>query len=282
MRTVICPTDASLLATNAVNYAKQFCKTMCSPLVLFEQNSIKNLFTTPKQLTEDNSLEISTFGSHTIQTVSGKETLADPALRFQSILSVAQAAVSEGAELIITGVEKDFCYQDISGQAIIELTKNARCPVLLIPESVAFNPIQRILLVIDHEFNIAPRMEFIADIARSFGAEIYLFQINKEREIAKDHPFYRSSLDFYLTFNYDSVYFLEAVNESVPDAIRKFTTKTNADLVIIVPDMEEHLPCSSAYGAHQLEAVAKPLSVPVLAIDAEAIQAEKPKGYPFD
>jgi hypothetical protein len=283
MKTVLCATDASPMAINAANYATLFCERMHMPLVCLPQTLAANLFTTPRQQTEGNNLTVgSQQGFAQQETSSDTDTITDPALRLQAILSLAKVAQREDAGLFITGVEKDFSYQNILGQEIIELTRKARCPVLLIPEGVVFRPIRRILMVIDHEFNIGPRMPFIADIARSLGAEIELFQINKKDEIGQEHPFYQSSLDLYLAFDYESIHFHETSSEPVPAAIRRLTEKTQADLVIMVPDLEEHLPASPMPEISYKNLASFPLTIPLLAIDADAVQAAKNTGYPFN
>jgi hypothetical protein len=280
MKTVICPTDASPMAQNAVRYVKNFSGSMRPSLVLLERAAIGQLFTAAQLYSEEYYFKAANAWTSLNETPGAAAMLSEPSVRLQAIHNIARTAISSQADLIATGVEKSFTYYDSIAQPLAELVKHAKCPALLIPENVSYQPIQRILLVIDHEFTIMSRMHLIADIARIFDAEIFLFQLNKPCNLMETNGFYQCSVDFYFTFPYRRIHFNETETDNIPATIHKLVKQTQADLLITVPGEEVCGPESSLGHLSQVPAAA-PLAIPLLAIDTQPRQPVETTGYPF-
>lgn len=282
MKTTICPTDFSLAAANAVTYATTFCKHIQSDLVFVLKQSASSLFIHPQQAGQMAAAG-PTSAVHEHRAAAEYRYQADPVNQIQQIFGIAQAARIEHAGLIATGVDKEFGYNDIYNQSLSNLVTQARCPALLIPEGISFTPLKKIVLVIDHECNISHRLDFIASLAETFGAEILFLQVNTQRNWIIRHPLYESFMDMYLAFPYEYTSFHEVVNECIPEAIRSFTEKVQADLVITVSDQLNQLPYTQATSLHYNEFSAHPLRVPLLALDVQSDpQMMSMMGYPFN
>ncbi|QHT71306.1 hypothetical protein GXP67_33950 [Rhodocytophaga rosea] len=280
MKTTICTTDSSQAAANAVTYATTFCEAMQSELAFMYKQSVTSLFTHPQQ--------VQMAGLGTIHAADAQRAdieysyQIDPENQIQHISGIAHAARMEQADLITTGVDKEFGYNDVYNQLVSNLITQAKCPALFIPEGVTFKPLKKIVLVIDHEFNITHRLAFIASLARISGAEILFLQINTGRNWVTEHPFYTSSIDMYLAFPYPHTSFYEVVHECIPEAIRNFAEKVQADLVITVPNQPDQLPYTPATSVHYDEYNAHRLTIPLLALDTQPKQTVNMTGYPFN
>ena len=87
----------------------------------------------------------------------------------------------------------------------------------------------------------------------------------------------------YLAFPYPHTSFHEVVNECIPEAVRSFTEKVQADLVISIPNQPDHLPYTQATSLHYNEFSAQPLTVPLLVLDVQpTMQMVSLMGYPFN
>ncbi|MDO1446582.1 hypothetical protein Q0590_09995 [Rhodocytophaga aerolata] len=282
MKTVICTTDASPMGRNAVHYVKNFCRSVRPSLILLEHASLQHLFTSLPAVPDEYYFPVDKAWNDSGNSSAEVAMLTEPSVRLQAIHSIAKNAVASEADMLITGVDRSFTYADCLGQPLAELVKQAKCPALLIPETVVFKPIQRILLVIDHECSIEPRMKFIEEIARNFGAEIFLYQLNRPCAGSGTHPFYQCSVDFYFTFPYSFIHFEEAETENTADTICKLVQQTKADLLITVPEIQTQVPGPAYADVSDMAAQAASLDIPLLAIDTQPRHPVESTGYPFE
>jgi hypothetical protein len=239
---------------------------------------VASLFTNPQQVGQIEGIS----AAYEQRAVVEYKNQVDPVSQIQHIFRIANAACIEQADLITAGVDKEFGYNDIHNQSLSNLVTQAKCPALLIPEQATFKPLKKIVLVIDHEFNITHRMSFLAQLAGVFEAELIFLQINTEKSWITEHPFYASSIDMYLAFPYAQTSFHEVVNECIPEAIGSFTEKIQADLIITVPNKLDQMPYMQATSLHYNEFSARPLSIPLLALDTQAKETVNIGGYPFN
>ncbi len=282
MKTVICTTDASPMGRNAVHYVKNFCRSVRPSLILLERTSLHHLFTSLPAISDHYYFHLEASWEEAGNSSPAVAMLTEPSIRLQAIHSIARNAISTEADMLVTGVEKSFTYADCLGQPLAELVKQAKCPALLIPETAVFKPIRRILLVIDHECSIEPRMKFIEDIARNFGAEIFLFQVNKPCTASGNQPFYQCSVDFYFTFPYRFIHFEEAETENTTDTIRNLVYQTKADLLITVPEIQTPVPGPAYADFSDIATENASLEIPLLAIDTQPRHLVESIGYPFE
>jgi hypothetical protein len=269
MKTIVCPTDPSRMATNAAQYAHSLAHLTHAALRLLNKPSGANLFRNPHLVsTAAQSFTAPSYQKLPTQ-VSVQTFQIDPTIQIQTVGTLAKLAHSEQANLIIMGVEKEFSINDMYAESIVNLVKQAQCPALFLPEGVIYKHVKRIIVVMDHEAKITHRINFLAELASLFQAEILFLQVTKAHP--EEEHYFETMMEMYLSFPYKYSSFHTRIHTCIAAGIQDFIAKVGADLVTVIPDLQDHLLYSYATSLCSEQYVAKPLDIPLLAIDSAAL-----------
>ena len=149
MKRILCPTDFSPSATNAIAYAAKFCQVVNAEMTLFNVQSIFDL--SPAEIIEGESARIRSVAqlleeqSDEVGAVFKIVSHAD----IQPAMSPLSHAIEEKAsdyDLIIMGGGKPHdLYSFFAGSNAYNATKRCNIPVMLIPDSYLYTSIDQIV-----------------------------------------------------------------------------------------------------------------------------------------
>jgi hypothetical protein len=124
MKNILCPTNRTSIARNALAYATLLSEATHSELVSDEQPLMENLFRNYERLflltqslpdTRDENM-------NTIRD-SYQAVYPDPTRQVQTVSSLAGKARNQQAELMVVGVENNFGLEDMNSEFIVNLIK---------------------------------------------------------------------------------------------------------------------------------------------------------------
>ena len=153
MKKILCPTDFSKAATNAVGYAAKFAQTTSSELILFHVESVFNL--TPLELARGKEKTISVINEQLenqckqLSKIFKISCYADVQLSGHSLSHVIEKK-AEDFDLILMGTNGVSDYYDFfTGSNTYKVIKKSSTPVLLIPANCEYSPIAKIIFAAD-------------------------------------------------------------------------------------------------------------------------------------
>lgn len=272
MKTILCATNRTSIASNAFAYATLLAEASHAVLVPEEQPLMENLFRNNERLFPFTQPSSDTSDEKLYPTRDSYRALfPDPTRQVQMVYSLAWKALNVKAELMAVGVENDFGLCDINSESIVNLINKAKCPALFIPQNVSFKPIKKILVVMNKEINIDHRFSVLVDLAMPFKAEIIFLQITSAHKLTEGNPFLESMKEMYLSFPYPHTSFHTIQHETLTDGITHFAESVGADLMVIIPHLKQRLPYSYTTSLVHEQSANTPLTIPLLAIDCQPL-----------
>lgn len=242
MRSILVPTDFSETAANALEYAAAFANHFHASLLLFHAYHLPLMisevpFTTTMedfQLEESNMEQLKLIQTNIRNKYQGKvsvELLASPGLAVDEITSIAQ---EKECALIIMGTQGVRDGIGIWGSNSAQVIKHTQCDVLIIPDNVAFEPINKIAFAYDYrgEQDIAVYKTLI-EIARVFRSEILIFSMDDNRM----HPVHtKQKQDIWLEQLFENIthsyWFSEQMD--IVKALSDFTKNNSAAMIAMI------------------------------------------------
>ncbi len=239
MKRILCPTDFSSTANNAIAYAAKFAQVTGSEVILFHVESLFELPTgdlikgesthidRAKSVLETQAMEVSRafdISCYADVEVSGTS------------LSTLVARVGSEFDLIVMGTNgPDDLFQFFTGSNTYNVIRKSTVPVLLIPETAEYAELELAVLAYDFFRDGMPPIKEVHDILRSFECEIRVLQLLEisyselqEREIEERKEQIKADLTDALPVSFDSIH-----TDNLPHALEMYVQKNNADLLII-------------------------------------------------
>ncbi len=197
IKNIVVPTDFSETARNAFNYAKEFAPRIGATITLA---NVKEYLLPTSELaitvnplySEGETLEAYNNFITDGMTNKGTQTLNHP-IKTQTIGgspadSLIELSDNKETDLMVIGASglKDFITH-LMGTTSLSVAKNAHCPVLLIPQNTAWQPIKNIMYACNY-FSISPKMvKEINDFALLVHAKIHFVHVDDvEKKVEKE------------------------------------------------------------------------------------------------
>lgn len=239
MKRILCPTDFSSTANNAIAYAAKFAQVTGSEIILFH---VQSLFDLPpgdllkgkseqveraKSILEAQALEVS--GAFDISCYADVEVSG-------TSLSTLISKVGSQFDLIVMGTNgPDDLFQFFTGSNTYNVIRKSTVPVLLIPASVEYAELELAVLAYDFFRDGMPPVKQVHDILRSFACEIRVLQLLEvsyselqEREIEERKEQITVELTDAIPVSFDSLH-----TDNLPHALEMYVQKNKADLLIL-------------------------------------------------
>ncbi len=243
MKTIIATTDLSKDASNALEYAASLAKCINARLVLY------------------NSYMLPTHAANTLMPSAGIEkmlaanraSLEYAALRISCTYDIKTEWVSNianveeeldvqvkkyNADLVVMGMRGNSFDQKLFGNTTTAVIRHAKYPVLVVPQTVSFKGIHKILFACDNNCKFAfNTLKMLNEVASELQAEMLVLHVEKIRKMAEevvlagagDHSEIETSLaDINHTY-------LDMDGCSVVNGIEKGIEEFQADLLVMVP-----------------------------------------------
>jgi nucleotide-binding universal stress UspA family protein len=239
MKKILCPTDFSDVAENAIGYAAKIAQAIGAELVLL---NIQSLFErSPKEIVfgDSHTMEKAAFkleilsreiaSAFKISCYSDVEPSIDP---LSSIISEN----ARNADLIVMGTNgANDLYQYFMGSNSYNVALKTSAPILLIPEECSYNQINRILYAFDylHERTL-PLLQLIPWIEK-LKCDLSVLQVMEE-SYSEDAELDLESLQLLFEARYSdriSLVFERVRSSEIAFSIHSHVLKTNADILAL-------------------------------------------------
>lgn len=239
MKTLIVATDFSQEAENAVEYACAAAQHLNTNVILFNSFSIPLHVSNARlpasvfnELLENNSLLLKKRSSKLSEKYSIKVDYESSFLQLneelESLFSKYDAA------MVIMGTAALSLGQDLFGNTNTSSLLKLKFPVLAVPMNAVFKPIKKILFACDVLRGINIKiLEEVKLFAKVMNAEVELFHVQNKLRNLSDTTKINDQINEGLEGISHS--FKPIESDTVIDEIKNEITKTNADILIMVP-----------------------------------------------
>lgn len=272
MKTLLVPTDYSNAGNNAMHYAAALAREAEAKLVLFNAlklpvHAANTLLTanTISRLIEDNKVRLQRLAAE-VSKQYGIEV--EPYCSVSFVAEELSDLVERlEVDLVVMGMREendDFGY---FGSVTAYVVEQALFPVLVIPEEVSFNGIERILFACDNNC-IKPenKLPILKDIALTFHAEVEVLHVYKVKEPIEveeaTHHEKPSGLEEILK-GVGHVY-RDITDDHVLSGIEKGVRSYQADILVMVPNHTSFW--DSLFNRSKTRKMALKSNVPLLSI----------------
>ena len=189
MKTILVPTDFSSSANNAANYAAALAKEFKAKIILLHSfqvpvptSDIPITAISIDELQKNNErfLEKEVIRIHRHYDVH-IETCARPGFAVEEI---HEKEKKKKPDLIIMGTKGTGKIQEVLiGSTATAAIREAKTPVLLIPENAEFTKPEKIILACDYKAGInLNNLSFLKDFAKQFHSEVFLVNVVPDKE----------------------------------------------------------------------------------------------------
>jgi nucleotide-binding universal stress UspA family protein len=186
MKTILVPTDFSTAASNSVRYAARLCHELKAKLILFHAymlpipvSEVPFVMVTAEELQKNNedSLREEAEGIFEESGIE-VETLVRMGLPTDEILDLED---EKNVDLVIMGIKGAEGIDKLMGSTTNDIIRKCRKPVLVVPEEIRFNGLQKISYATDFDFEMKLQcFEPLLALVRAFKAELSIVHIKKE------------------------------------------------------------------------------------------------------
>lgn len=251
METIVCPTDFSKCADNALEYANELALHLHTRLILF--HSIYSLdipdlinydglggvaYIPPVKDTAYEELQkekLEALRKTLISHHPGVPTQYETRIKYGLIKDTIKELVNEDrADLVVLGTEgADAINELLAGSIAGVVLERTSCPVMIIPEPARYKPIRRIVFATDLEGEPYVDVNFVLKLAGIFDAEIlFLHILPEETERAREGA--QTEMNkLYKTLPYENVKFFINPHPNIEEGINQFTRQQNADMLVM-------------------------------------------------
>jgi nucleotide-binding universal stress UspA family protein len=242
MKTLLVPTDFSETATNAIHYAAELATYTKSKLVLFHAYHVPIMVSEAPVMLNDEDFQLKERSDEQLSTIaeSLKKThgtnlevacLSTPGFASEEIATMSEIIK---CDLIIMGTHGANGLNKFLGSNASTVIKQTHCHVLVIPNDVTFQQIDKIVFAYDYlEIRNKKTLTILHELASLFNSEVFIFNnIEKHLPEALDKQLAASKMENELLTIKHTYSFSE--NTNLIDAINQFTTHNNAKMVTMI------------------------------------------------
>ena len=237
---IICPTDFTSTANNAVEYAAKLAQKMGAELELFHAQLIYATDTVSPVIASQNMLKLSETLKRTATEVSKTFNIICNSSVESSDEELEQAISDHSSEdtIIVMGTNgADDVFEFIFGTNSYHVIKKTKCPVLLIPEGVQYKEIKKMVFAWDYTKNNKLSFLQVKDFIRAFSPEIVFLHVGQSNSTANIDVFetLKSEMMSYLG-DLEKVSFARIyldTPETYSERIDNYIENSNSDLLAV-------------------------------------------------
>jgi nucleotide-binding universal stress UspA family protein len=266
---IICPTDFSSTADNAIDYAAKLAQIFWTELLLINIQKIS-----PVSFTATYDINPGSYSEERIKNAAAAlRGISDHLNRAFHITSnyeveissksIARAISSEGDKsvlFVVGSIGEDNIYQYVFGSQAFRIVRQSRCPVLIIPEKQDYRTIKKVLFIVTNQDKLSLPLKQLDTFLEKFEAKITFLitgNISTYESCRKQtENFYGSKIseiDFWNKNSREVLTALEEINETtgfdlmviqehersllqeliVTDPIRKISAHPNVPILVL-------------------------------------------------
>ncbi len=273
MKTILCPTDFSKTATNAVEYGCALADALHSRVILLHAYESPADFTQGQfAIIMNTESELKKVASLSLTSLEQKLKKKFPELQLETLLvkgaghsETIEAANKNDVDLIVigtTGTSK--LARLLMGSTTAKVLRNAVCPVLCIPKEAAFVNINKIVFATDlNDENLSSAVT-IVPFAKTFGAEIVFIFVDDKHLIHSDAEVNKMTRKIRTHVNYPKISGFISKNTSITKGIEYFLKKYPADILVMFTH-HKHFP-ETLFNHSVTKIMAHQTHIPLLAL----------------
>jgi nucleotide-binding universal stress UspA family protein len=246
MKTLVVPTDFSSVSVNALNYAVDMAQAINAGIVLLHVYNVPVAYTDApvspvstisieevKRTTEERLEEMK---RNILHITSGQVEVFTESRLGDTIDELEELCKSVDPLAVIMGSHGTTALERmIMGSTTLTVIRHLKHPVIVVPPGTTYHGIKKIGLACDFKDVVeSTPVNYIRNIVQEFGAELYVLNVQTDRDEDKEEPEMESAyLDAILGDIHPVYFFLN--KEDVVEGINEFAEKNNLDLVMIIP-----------------------------------------------
>ena len=238
MKTVIAPTDFSAISENACFYAVKLAADVKAELIIFHAMQLP-------VAVGDYSVSVNLFDEKGVEkeleAIKGRLSAATGNAVNISIKNIVGSPEYEIQELckatkpfaVVMGTHRDSALQRFFlGSTTAYSAQHLRCPVIVVPESVSYQPIRKVALATDLKDIYEAPVPEIEMIVKIFNAKLEVFYAGKNEKAINKTAIDNMLLDHRLAYLDPKFYSVE--DEDVLVGINTLAKQQGTDLLIVI------------------------------------------------
>ncbi len=242
MNLILCPTDFSKNATNAVRYAAALAEGISARViiihiydkpVMFSNAPLTRIAHAEEQIkanAEAQMVKLVNQLKRKYKNVSF-ETMARDGFHAETLLKVAQKLTVDLIVMGSTGTSK--LERLLIGSTTSRIIRDAPCPVLSIPKNAEFKGVNKIVFATDlNEDNISSA-SMISIFAKKFDAEISFLFVDDKHLLHSDEHISAMTQKIRKRVKYPKISGFISKNTSITKGIEYFLKKKPADVLVM-------------------------------------------------
>ncbi len=243
IRKIICPTDFSLTAINAEEYAANLAKSFGAELLFVNVQKVM-LASAAVSLGEGIGRETMDSAHQAVERLkercSEAKKMFDIEAKYEvdvtaKSLSATLSSLDSQEALIVMGTNGvDNMYKLFFGTQTYQLITKAKCPVIVVPQRAAYEGIRKIVFAWDYSSKTEISFSLLGDFKKTFDPSfIFLHASTHHTGISHDlFSALREEIETVLEKK-SKVEFKQQFVEDIPKAIDKYMVDSKADLLCI-------------------------------------------------
>lgn len=230
IRKIICPTDLSEVANNAVQYAAKLAQLYNAELLLV--HIVPTMLGISTQGLAGIELQLNTRCSEIrklFRISSDYELESGPG----SLADHIAAAKQENAMVVMGTNGADTLYQRFFGANTYKVIRKTMCPVLVVPENVGYRSISKIVCASNYTDKESRSIGELYALTRILNVEYVFLHVNTYKPVPAAAAFGALKEDWKLHAGKNKAEFVQIAAANVPQGIDNYMTRSEADLLII-------------------------------------------------
>ncbi|HNS12180.1 MAG TPA: universal stress protein [Bacteroidia bacterium] len=273
MNLILCPTDFSRNATNAIQYAAALSDGISARLIIMHVYDKPVMFSdAPLTRIAHAAEQIKQNAEKKMNQLVGKlkrkyknvtfEVMSQDGLAPEKLLQVAKKLSVDMIVMGSTGTSK--IERLLIGSTTARIIRDAPCPVLSIPKNAVFGGIQKIVFATDlNEDNISSAGS-ISVFAKKFDAEISFLYVDDKHLLHSDEQIAAMTQKIRKRVKYGKISGYVSKNTSITKGIEYFLKKKPADILVMFTHAR-HFP-DSMFNSSITKMMSHQANIPLLAL----------------
>lgn len=274
MKTILVPADFSETAENAMKYAINFAKKLQAKIIFFHSSHIPVITPGTPFKAYDAMVQNEVYDQRQKLEQLAQRLCKEAGFNkadYTSIVSsgfagdeIPDIVKKQNCDLIIMGTTGAGGLKKILGSITYHIIKLNTCPVIAIPSDFSPEiPPTKIVLATDYKDHL-PQLDLLKEIALVNNAELLIFNVQKEKEHTPSIEEAIKGLALEKEIKSVNHSYHYTVDEDITGAIKDFTEKENADLLVVIP--HEHDFIERVFGISTTKELAHTTNIPLLII----------------
>ena len=244
MKTLLAPTDFSVISLNALDYAVELAKLSDAKLIIFHAyhapliiSEVPVVMPLPEELEKDSLKQLKKIEKNLQHKHAGKLKLEVACACGLAVDEIVNYTEKSGVDMIVIGMHgAGFLEEKLVGSVTTSLIQRSNIPVLSVDNTTVFRKIKSMVFASDyHELKKSNFLKPLIDLAQLFKAHVHILNVatSENTEPTLSQAAEGIKLEHMLEATNHS--FHQIKNKSVVVGINLFVKAHQIDLVVMIP-----------------------------------------------